>query len=113
MCFKQLPASNSLAGYPGSAGIPVSGRKQRIKTKMIHLKIGAWNVRMLIVLGQTDQRKRLGIYGIEIAALSETRFAEVGEFKEIGIGYTFFWSGVNLPSDQTLLETLRIAKRHQ
>ena len=32
-------------------------------------------------------------YVIEIAALSETRFAEVWEIKEIGGGYTFFWSG--------------------
>ena len=32
-------------------------------------------------------------YGIQIAALSETRFADVGEIKEIGAGYTFFWSG--------------------
>ena len=35
----------------------------------------------------------LGRYGIEIAALSETRFAEIGEIKEVGAGYTFFWSG--------------------
>ena len=30
--------------------------------------------------------------GIEIDALSETRFAEIGEIKEVGAGYTFFWS---------------------
>ena len=34
--------------------------------------------------------RELGRYGIEIAALSETRF---GENKEVGAGYTFFWSG--------------------
>ena len=27
------------------------------------------------------------------AALSETSFAEIGEIKEVGAGYTFFWSG--------------------
>ena len=32
-------------------------------------------------------------YGIQIAALSETRFADVGEIKEVDAGYTFFWSG--------------------
>ena len=32
----------------------------------------------------------LGRYGIEITALSENRFAEVGEIKEVGAGYTFF-----------------------
>ena len=30
---------------------------------------------------------------IQIAALSETRFSDVGEIKEVGAGYTFFWSG--------------------
>ena len=39
--------------------------------------------------------RELGRYGIEIAALNETRFAEVGEIKEVCAGYTFFWSGRN------------------
>ena len=30
---------------------------------------------------------------VEIAALSETRLAEEGLLKEVGVGYTFFWSG--------------------
>ena len=30
---------------------------------------------------------------VEIAALSETRLAEEGLLKEVGAGYTFFWSG--------------------
>ena len=33
--------------------------------------------------------RELGRYGIQIAALSETRFADVGEIKEVGAGYTF------------------------
>ena len=38
--------------------------------------------------------RELGRYGIQIAAaLSETRFADVEEIKEVGAGYTFFWSG--------------------
>ena len=40
--------------------------------------------------------KELGRYGMEIAALSETRFAEIGEIKEVGADYTFFWSGRKL-----------------
>ena len=32
-------------------------------------------------------------YGIEIAALSETLFAEIGKIKEVGAGYTFFGGG--------------------
>ena len=39
------------------------------------------------------QQREHGRYGIEIAALSETRFAEIGEIKEVGAGYAFFWSG--------------------
>ena len=39
--------------------------------------------------------RELGRNGIEIAALNETRFAEVGEIKEVGAGYTFFCSGRN------------------
>jgi len=30
---------------------------------------------------------------LDIAALSETRFAETGQIVEVGAGYTFFWSG--------------------
>ena len=37
--------------------------------------------------------KELGRHGIEKAALSETRFAEIGEIKEVCAGYTFFWRG--------------------
>ena len=37
--------------------------------------------------------RELGRYGIQIVALSETRFADVGEINEVGAGYTFFWSG--------------------
>ena len=38
--------------------------------------------------------RELGRYGIEIAALNETCFAEIGEIKEVGAGYTFCWSGL-------------------
>ena len=37
--------------------------------------------------------KELGRYNIDIAALSETRFEEEGQLREVGSGYTFFWSG--------------------
>ena len=30
---------------------------------------------------------------VEIAALSESRLAEEGLLKEVGAGYSFFWSG--------------------
>ena len=33
--------------------------------------------------------RELGRYNIQIAALSETRFADVGEIKDVGAGCTF------------------------
>ena len=32
--------------------------------------------------------RELGRYGIQIAALSETRFADIGKIKKVGAGYT-------------------------
>ena len=90
---------------------------------MIPLKIGAWNVRTLMHSAGSDRPQRrtalvgreLGRYGTEIAALGETRFEEIGEIKEVGDGYTFFWSGrktgerreagVGFAIKQTLLES--------
>ena len=90
---------------------------------MIPLKIGAWNVRTLVDSAGSDRPqcrtafvgRELGRYWIEIAALSATRFAEIGEIKEVGAGYTFFWSGhkseerreagVGFAINQTLLES--------
>ncbi|VDL91623.1 unnamed protein product [Schistocephalus solidus] len=37
--------------------------------------------------------RELARYKVDIAALSETRFSERGQLKEVGAGYTFFWSG--------------------
>ena len=37
--------------------------------------------------------RELDRYKVEIATLSEIRLAENGFLKEIGAGYTFFWSG--------------------
>ena len=61
---------------------------------MIPLKIGAWNVRTLMDSTGSDRPqcrtalvgRELGRYGIKIAALSETRFAEIGEIKEVCAG---------------------------
>ena len=36
--------------------------------------------------------RELGRYGIQIAALNENRFADVGEIKEVGAEYNVFWS---------------------
>ena len=37
--------------------------------------------------------RELARYNADIVALSETRFAELGQLTEVGGGYTFFWSG--------------------
>nr|VZI49862.1 unnamed protein product [Spirometra erinaceieuropaei] len=37
--------------------------------------------------------RELARYKVDIAALSETRFSEQGQMKEVGADYTFFWSG--------------------
>nr|VZI38423.1 unnamed protein product [Spirometra erinaceieuropaei] len=34
-----------------------------------------------------------GLNQVDIAALSEIRFSEQGQLEEVGVGYTFFWSG--------------------
>ena len=68
---------------------------------MIPLTIGAWNVCTLIDSAGSDSPQRrtalvgrvLDRYKVAIAALSETRLAEEGLLKEVGAGYTFFWSG--------------------
>ena len=68
--------------------------------KVIPLTIGAWNVRTLMDSSSSDRPERrtalagreLDRYNVEIAALSETRLAEEGLLKEVGAGYTFFWS---------------------
>ena len=67
--------------------------------KVIPLTIGAWDVRTLMNSSGSDRPERrtalvgreLDRYKVEIAALSETRLEE-GLLKEVGAGYTFFWS---------------------
>ena len=39
--------------------------------------------------------RELARLDIDIAALSEVRFADQGSFREDGTGYTLFWSGKN------------------
>ena len=68
---------------------------------MIPLTIGAWNVRTLMERAGSDKpQRRTALVGreldrdkVEMAALSENRIAEEGLLKDVGAGYTFFWSG--------------------
>ena len=65
------------------------------------MNLASWNIRTLLDREGTDRPQRrtaliageLSRYNIDIAALSETRFAGEGELCERGTGYTFFWSG--------------------
>ena len=76
------------------------GRKTRKEKHSQGLSIAAWNVRTLLdrKTNNTRPKRRTAIvamelerYGIDIAALSETRFAEDGQLTENN--YTFYWKG--------------------
>ncbi|VDM03006.1 unnamed protein product, partial [Schistocephalus solidus] len=64
------------------------------------LTLAAWNVRSLLDSPRSNRPERrtalvareLARYKVDIAALSETRFAEQGQLEEVGAGYNF-WSG--------------------
>ncbi|VDL94259.1 unnamed protein product [Schistocephalus solidus] len=68
---------------------------------MSPLTLAAWNVRSLLDNPRSNRPERrtalvareLARYKVDIAALSETRFSEQGQLKEVGAGFTFFWSG--------------------
>ena len=65
------------------------------------LNLATWNVRTLLDNNKADRPERrtalvareLARYNVDIAALSETRFADKGQLTELNGGYTFFWSG--------------------
>ena len=71
-------------------------RKSKKKLRIIPLTLGAWNVRTLMDRDEANRPQRrtvrlgleLACYNIDIASLSETRLADVGE-----LSYTFFWRG--------------------
>ena len=64
--------------------------------------VASWNVRTLLDRGPPCLRperrtalvaRELARYGVDVAALSETRFADDGQLTEEAAGYTFFWKG--------------------
>ena len=65
------------------------------------MTFGAWNVRTLLDRDASSRAERrtaliareLSRYQTDIAALSETRFAEEGSIVEPKGGYTLFWRG--------------------
>nr|VZI50929.1 unnamed protein product [Spirometra erinaceieuropaei] len=87
--------------YSSSSPIPTFRRRSRQTGRVSPLTLAAWNVRSLLDNPRSNRPERrtaqvareLARYKVDIAALSETRFSEQGQLEEVGVGYTFFWSG--------------------
>ena len=80
--------------------IHVCGRNFKIDPKKHgKLSMAAWNVRTLLDSAGRPKRRtaiiarELDRYGIDVAALSETRFEATTQFEEVGAGYTFYCIG--------------------
>ena len=80
------------------ASLPSSKKNEREK-KTANLELACWNVRTMQDSEDRPQRRsalvvrELPRLDIDIAALSEKRFAEQGFLGEDRVGYTLFWSG--------------------
>nr|VZI11159.1 unnamed protein product [Spirometra erinaceieuropaei] len=87
--------------YSSSSPTPTFRRLSRQTGRVSPLTLAAWNVRSLLDNPRSNRPERrtalvareLARYKVDIAALSETRFSELGQLEEVGAGYTFFWSG--------------------
>ena len=80
------------------------------------LTIGSWNVRTLLDLNNDRARRRTaliekepGFCNVDIAALSEKRFADAGELHEKG--YTFYWTTCAMDKKGTSGVGFAVAKR--
>ena len=70
------------------------------------MKVACWNVRTLLDNELSERpyhrtallARELSLYDIDIAGLSETRLADVGQLTETGSGFTYFWKGK--PADE-------------
>ena len=93
---------HTLASRPRLERMPSSGTQiimKKKKTRVRPITLAAWNVRTMQDREGTACPERrsalidreLSRYGVDIAALSETRLADTGEVAEST--YTFFWSG--------------------
>ena len=84
-----------LASRGQRASLP-SGKKNKRKKKTANLKVARSNVRTMRDSEDRPQRRsalvarELARLDIDIAALSEVRFAEQGSLREDGAGYTLF-----------------------
>ena len=93
-CLLQTPLLGNRDKW-GSLLAVENKEKYKKKTMLIPLKIGAWNARSQMGSVGSDRPQRrmalVGIklvrFGIEIATLSETRFAEEAKIQEVGAGH--------------------------
>ena len=87
-----------LASRGQQASLP-SGKKNERKKKTAHLKVACWNICTMQDSEDRPQRRsalvarELARLNIDIAALTEVRFAEQGSLTEDRAGYILFWSG--------------------
>lgn len=95
------PPYVAFRGWRGYPQCDRNNKKQNNKTSNIPLNLATWNVRTLLDKNDSDRPQRrtaliadkLARYNIDIAAISETRFAGEGELCcKRDTGYTFFWS---------------------
>lgn len=102
-------SSGATAQGSGQTGERVEGAKnlwvrtgyRRRRTKAKPLIIASWNVRTLLDRKRSNRPERrtalvtreLQRYNVDVAALSETRFLDIGQLTEVGSGYTIYWSG--------------------
>ena len=90
------------------ASLP-SGKKNERKKKTASLKVACWNIRTMQDSEDRPQQhsafvaRKLALLDIDIASLSEVRFAEQGSLRENGAGYTLFWSGKKRTSAAALV----------
>lgn len=71
------------------------------ETKLVTFKVACWNVLTMQDSNNSDRpqsrsalvAEELAHLNIDIAAVSEERFAEQGSLIERGAGYTLHWSG--------------------
>ena len=84
--------------YPDWEDVTLNKKIQQ----MYNLNLATWNIRIRMMLNKLNLNrperrsaikfKELQKYNIDIAALSEVRFAKSGNIKE-EMGYTFYWNG--------------------
>ena len=100
--YTSLASTPTWLASRGQRASLISGKNKKQKEKKSeNLKVACWNVRTMQDSADNDRpQRRTALVGkelkrldIDIAAVSEVRFAEQGSLSEQGAGYTLYWSG--------------------